>query len=360
MMRIHFLITDLEIGGTPRVVKELAIRVRPFGFETSVACLSPWGPVADELAAAGVPVTAFNARSVSDLRRTIRCARAWAASADVLFSFLMHANVVATLARRRSTRLIQSVQTTQPNPAWHWWLQGLVNRSAECVVVPSPSVVEANATVMPPRRVCVIPNAVDLPADTRRPPRADGPWRVGFIGRLDPVKCVPTLVRAAALLPDVELHVYGEGPARSDIEAAADDTHLGHRLIMHGRVASSAEALAHVDTLVLPSAAEGFGLVIIEAMAAGMPVIATRVPGIVYVVRDGETGLLVPPHDAQALAAAIDSVQRNAALRESLTRAAFDDVRDRFTWDSVLPAYIELLNADDRLLTPLPLWPGEG
>ena len=345
-MRVHFLITDLEIGGTPRVVKELAIRLRPLGFETAVACLSPWGPVADELVAAGVPVTAFDARGVAQLPATVAKVRRWAGHADVVFSFLLHANMVAALALRETTTpLIQSIQTTQPRPRWHWWLHGIVSRSASKIVVPTSSIrrIAGERSALPAEQFVVIPNAVDVPADAPRPSRAPGPWRVGFIGRLDPVKCVPDLVRAVARLPAVELHVYGEGPARSQIEAAADEMDLGRRLIMHGRVESSPEALASIDTLVLPSEAEGFGLVLIEAMAARVPVVATRVPGIVDVVRHGETGLLVPVHDSAALASAIDTVRRDVRLRESLVAAAFADVHERFTWDSVLPAYEQLL-----------------
>ncbi|MDB5328444.1 MAG: glycosyl transferase group 1 [Phycisphaerales bacterium] len=364
-MRVHFLITDLEIGGTPRVVKELAIRLRPLGFETAVACLSPWGPVADELVAAGVSVTAFDARGVRQLPATVAKVRRWAADADVVFSFLLHANAVATLALRGSnTPLIQSIQTTQPRPRWHWWVHGIVGRSARKIVVPTASIqqIAGERSALPAHQFVVIPNAVDLASNSigARPPRDGGPWRVGFIGRLDPVKCVPDLVRAVARLPDAELHVYGDGPARHDIEATAHATGLNGRLVMHGRVTSSADALASIDTLVLPSEAEGFGLVLIEAMAAGVPVIATRVPGIVDVVRHGETGLLVPVHDPAALAAAIDSVRRDAALRARLAAAAFADVRERFTWDIVLPAYERVLRATAAASVPSPGIAGRG
>ena len=93
----------------------------------------------------------------------------------------------------------------------------------------------------------------------------------------------------------------------------------------------------------LPSLAEGFGLVLIEAMAAGVPVIATDVPGIRDVVRDGVTGLLVPPGDPAALAAAVARLSADPTLRHRLTTAARADVRDRFTWAAVLPAYRRLL-----------------
>ena len=342
-MRVHFLITDLQIGGTPRVVKELAIRLRPYGFDTAVGCLAPWGPVADELAAAGVPVTAFDATRATRLPRTVGRVRRWADGADVLFGFLVHANTVATLARTGHTRLLQSVQTTQPWPRWHWWVQGLIGPVAERIVVPSASVVRKLADAGTIGRVTVVPNAVDLPPMPAAGGRRPGPWRVGFVGRLDPVKCVPDLIAAVARLEDAELHVYGDGEDRPNVVAAIEAHGLRSRVTLHGRVPSAAAALAAIDVLVLPSLAEGFGLVLIEAMAAGVPVVATRVAGIVDVVNDGRTGLLVPPHAPAALAEAVARVRRDSTLRTALIRDARADAERRFAWTAVLPQYAELL-----------------
>ena len=122
----------------------------------------------------------------------------------------------------------------------------------------------------------------------------NGPFRVGFIGRLDPIKRVTDLVQAAAVLgPRATLDIYGEGPDRAAIEreieqwrCASGETARGDRRAGRGMV--------KMDVLVLPSEAEGFGLVLIEAMAAGVAVVASDVAGIRDVVTDGENGLLVP------------------------------------------------------------------
>ena len=100
--------------------------------------------------------------------------------------------------------------------------------------------------------------------------------------------------------------------------------------------------LASASALLAPSKAEGFGLVLIEAMAAGVPVLATNVPGIRDVVRDGETGLLVPC-DPRPLAAGLERLVEHPALRDRLATAGRADVRQRFTWAAVLPQYRELL-----------------
>jgi glycosyltransferase involved in cell wall biosynthesis len=350
-MRILLLITDLQIGGTPTVVRELAIRLHHTGVEIEVACLSTWGPVADQLRNAGVTVTALNARGATDLKilpRLIRLIRS--RKFTTVFSFLMHANAMAAAASMfvREVRWIQSIQTTQPRPRWHWLVQRIAQHAAGDIVVPSPSV--ANLATqwshVSPDKIVVIPNAIDPAewADAPSPvPATDPrPYPITFLGRLDPVKDVPTLVQAVAQLsPLVHLHVYGQGNDRSRIESAIAS--LNAPVTMHGAIEQPQSALAQSGLLVLPSLAEGFGLVLIEAMAAGVPVVATDVPGIRDVVQHERTGLLTPPSNAPALATAIRRMVDERQLRTRLIQQAADNVRIRFTWDAVLQRYRDLL-----------------
>jgi len=111
----------------------------------------------------------------------------------------------------------------------------------------------------------------------------------------------------------------------------------------HGTTDTPGEALKQIDMLVLPSDAEGFGLVLIEAMAAGVPVVATNVPGIRDVVTHEQTGLLVPPRRPDQLAQAIQRIEEDPPLRHRLVVNAIEDVRRRFSWDTVLPEYRKLL-----------------
>ena len=355
--KILLFITDLEIGGTPTVVREVATRLNDpaTGVEVEVACLARWGPVADELRAAGVAVTAFGARGVTDVfsatRQLIRLCRA--RQVDTVFSFLIHANAVAAAASLalRDVRFIQSVQTTQPNPRWHWWLQSVIANRAEQVVVPSPSAAAAarDWSGVAAEKLRVIPNAVDVERfQDLNPPVDRNPLPVGFIGRLDPIKCLPDLVRAVGFLRGrVRLHVFGEGAERADLERLVRHLQLTEIVTLHGAVPRPQDALRHIGLLVLPSKAEGFGLVLIEAMAAGVPVLATNVAGIRDVVRNGRTGLLVPP-EPRALAAALERLVESPALRRRLAAAGHEDVRRRFTWSAVLPQYRGLLRLGGR------------
>ena len=351
MPRILLLITDLEIGGTPIVVRELAIRLAPF-CHVEVACLKRAGPIADQLRAAGIAVTAFDARHALQAQRTIERLVALVRDAriDTVFSFLVHANYIASRAERwlANVRFLQSIQTTQPRPAWHWFLQSRIHAAAARVVVPSESV--ANRAIewcgVPRAKLVVVPNAIEVErfAELPRTPAPRGAFRVGFVGRLDPVKRVDDLIRAVALLPDfVRLEIYGDGAARAPLESLVDRVGLRARTRFHGTVADVREAYGRVDALVLPSQAEGFGLVLIEAMAAGVPVVGTDVDGIHDVVTRDRTGLLVPPQDPPAIAEAIATLMNDPATRRRLVESARVDVTRRFAWPPVLAKYRELL-----------------
>lgn len=347
--RILLLITDLQIGGTPTVVRELALRLRDDpDLDVQVACLDHWGPVADQLRDHNVRVTALSAASRFDpgvVFRLIRLIRE--EKIDTVLSFLIHANAAAAAASLvvQNVRFIQSIQTTQPYPRWHWALQNIVQNRAEKIVVPSPSVADAAAkwAGIEPRKIQIIPNAVEPPDEPIRALDEDE-THVGFIGRLDPIKRVTDLVTAASLLfPPIFLDIYGGGKDGKAIRAAIESLGMESHVFLHGPITNPQGALASIDVLVLPSDAEGFGLVLIEAMSAGVPVIGTNVPGIRDVIENGVSGLLVPPRNPGALADAIAKVLSDTALREKLTAGGIQRVRERFTWEIVYPQYRSLL-----------------
>jgi glycosyltransferase involved in cell wall biosynthesis len=355
--RILLLLTDLEIGGTPTVVRELATRLNdPPNVVVEVACLAAWGPVAQQLALARIGVTPLGARSVRDLEVIGKLVRHLRAGAfDTCFSFLIHANAVAAAAavRCRGVRFLQSIQTTQRDPLWHWHLQRIVHLAAERIVVPSPSVVQVarRRTQIPAKKFVVIPNAVEPEAfaRTRRPIEPGGAVRVGFLGRLDPIKRVQDLIEAIGLLEKrFTLGIYGDGEERAPLGAMVHERGLGERVTFYGPVERPQRVMDEIDLLVLPSAAEGFGLVLIEAMAAGVPVVATRVPGIVDVVRDRENGLLVPPRNPAALAAAIRELADDSSLRQSVVSNGLQAVRQQYAWDAVVKQYRRLLRVTSR------------
>jgi len=190
----------------------------------------------------------------------------------------------------------------------------------------------------------VLPNPLlgEVPARGERRP---GPFRVGGIGRLHEVKGFDRLINAAALLDafsyfdgvgiddqlhHFELHLFGDGDERPNLEALAASTMLHNRVFFHGLTRTPLEAIAGLDLLVVPSRQEAFGLTALEAQAVGTPVIATRVGGLVERIDHERTGLLCA-EAPEAIASAIERLMSDAPLRNQLAAAAEVEVREHYS-----------------------------
>lgn len=165
----------------------------------------------------------------------------------------------------------------------------------------------------------------------RAPPAPPaGPFRVAFVGRLAPEKCVDDLLRAVAAAPGIALTVVGDGTRRAALQALARELGIEPRVTWSGYVPwgpALFEILRGCSALALPSATEGLGLVVVEAMSQGLPVVGTRVGGIPELVRDGESGLLVGVHRPDELAAALLRLAGDPALRLRLAAGALETAR---------------------------------
>jgi len=158
--------------------------------------------------------------------------------------------------------------------------------------------------------------------------------RIGYVGRLCAQKRPDLLVEAfGRLRSEGHLVVVGDGPMRGDVLAAVRSSPAHDRITVTGFVphVEVPQVLASLDLLVLPSAYEEMGSVLVEAMASGLPVVASRVGGIPAVVADGETGLLVPPGDVDALAAALDELLADPDRRLRMGAAARERA-DHYSW----------------------------
>jgi len=201
-----------------------------------------------------------------------------------------------------------------------------------------------------PGRIRVIPNGVDLSEFSglrrQRQPRDEA--ELLFVGRVYPrQKGLDYLVKALAQLPPqrrVRLVVVGEDwGGVADLRSLARTLGIEDRILFKGLLARDEvlRAYASADVFVLPSLFEPFGIVLLEAMAAGLPVVASRVGGIVDVVEDGKTGLLVPPRNPQAIADAIERLLSNPTLRQRMGAEA----RMRapaYSWEELVPRILEV------------------
>lgn len=226
---------------------------------------------------------------------------------------------------------------------------------ADTVTVNSSATRAEVERIAPGATVLTIPMGVDLDAvRVERRPR-DELLRVLFVGRLSGQKGVDDLVRAAEILRDagrsVAVRVVGDGPERAALERAAQQSGLGGTIAFAGWVDRSelAAQFEWADVLVGPSrttasgAREALGVVFLEASAASLPVIATRVGGIPDAVVDGETGILVPPDDPVAIAAAIARIDddRLSAIAMGARGRAY--VAASFSWAAVAARFASAL-----------------
>ena len=218
-------------------------------------------------------------------------------------------------------------------------------RSNRVVAISSYTADEVRSLVNVP--VEVIPYTTSLPSGApAHHERGAGPATVLFVGRLVERKGLVHLLEAAAQLrTDLPLRVVivGDGSERERLEARGRDLRVSDIVEFRGKISDDELQAAYraADVFVLPSVhdargdTEGLGVVLLEAMNLGVPVIGSRIGGIVDIVVDGESGLLVPPGDANALAAALRRVLTDTAVARRLGQAGQDRVRKDFTWDTI-------------------------
>lgn len=197
-------------------------------------------------------------------------------------------------------------------------------------------------------RISIVHNGIDVeryreaaPAELGLP---EGAFAFGYIGRLEIEKGLPELARAwpeiARVLPNAHLLIAGIGKYEPEFREQMGDATRVQRLGFRRDVPELMKAL---DTILMPSWEEPFGLVATEAMAAGTPLIATRAGGLAEVVEDDVDGVLIPPRDAQALAAAAIALANDPGRRERLARGGIETASSRFSHERVAAEYEAVL-----------------
>ena len=177
---------------------------------------------------------------------------------------------------------------------------------------------------------------------------------LGTAGRLVELKGIEYLLGAAALLkrefPALRLEIAGSGPHRAKLEEAVAHAGLREHVKFVGWIDDLTALLSRWDVFVMPSH-EGFPVAALDAMAAGLPLVATSVGGIPELIDDGKTGCLVPPCDTEALASRLRLLLSNPEMRQRLGTAAYAHVRDHFSSAQMTASFAQLY---DELLGSVP------
>lgn len=309
------------MAGAERVVLGGLEALATAGAETHLVCLAEArvpGVARDFVAAArarGLSIDVIAVRGRLDLGAVRRLRGALRARPDaVLHTHGYKALVYAKLAapRRRPHVSTQHGLTAHDSKVrLYERVADQLYRTVDRVVAVSPAGRDALlAEGLPAGQVVVVRNFLDLALPEAPARQLNGqPARVLALGRLAPEKALDRLIDAAAgATAPCELVLTGDGPERVALEKRARDRSVAARVHFPGFVDDVAVQLEAAHVFALPSLREGLPMALIEASCAGLPVIASRVGGVPELVRDGETGRLVPPDDVEALRAALDEV----------------------------------------------------
>jgi glycosyltransferase involved in cell wall biosynthesis len=354
-------------GGAQEHVFGLLTRIDPRRYDVHVVSLSP-GSSVRKLAREGIAVAVIDepddaiatgalAALLTDLRP------------EVIHNHMYRAELVGTRAAialgevgRPRPYVVSTVHSSRIRSEEDRQVLRLLTPRMDRLIAVSRSIVEKlrheSRDTAP---ISLIHNGVDLSRYDQQEPcctlreeydlPADGPI-VGVVARLEPEKGHPTLLEAwplvVAAVPDATLLVVGEGSRREALEVMANELGVAHRVVFTGRRDDMPAVTAALDVAVLPSYREALGLSVLEAMALSRPVVASNVGGIPEMIEDGRTGLLVPPHDAEALATAIIRLLRDHPLADTLARAGHDLVHERFCIELMVRAVEDIYDEGAR------------
>lgn len=328
MIRLSFLLPHLRPGGAERVVVNWLGALDRARFAPVLMLGKVDGALLAEVPG-DVPVVAVGGGRA--LRRPLLIARRLREGRiDLAYSATSAMNLALLAAPTRAKRIVS--EHTMPGafrreakwPLLRGLATAALRRRADAVAVPTQAIADELGGAH------IVPNPVlaHVPA-TLPPPRAG--THIVAAGRLVPAKGFATLIDAAALLKRqgvaFTLAIHGEGPLRDALAARIVDTGVGDRVTLAGHSAALGEVLADADLVVSSSHREGFGNVLVEAMAAGTPVLATRAGGPESFIAHGVNGFLAPAADATALAQAIAPLLADPARRHAVRAAALETAR---------------------------------
>jgi L-malate glycosyltransferase len=363
-VRLLKVVTTLMCGGTEQQFMSLSRSLDPGRFTLEFACLRRSGGFVAELAARGIPLREYGIStfvSVNAVAQQLRLARDLRRSAtEIVHAYSFYGNVFAIPPARLAAAPVviasirdRGVYLTPAQQA----VQRHVCRLADCVL--------ANADAVrgwllgqgyDPAKIVVIRNGVDLqqfacPPDAARVRRSlgvpSGAPLVAVASRLNRLKGIEHFLEAAASVgrrfPDARFVVIGDtSPAERSyfylLAGLAERLGIRDRVVFTGLRRDVPDLLACAAVSVMPSLNEALPNVLLESMAAGAPVVSTRVGGTPEAVEDGVTGLLVPPGDAGALARAINRLLSDPDLAARLGQSGREFVRRRFSMDAMVRA----------------------
>ena len=355
-VRVAFCITELDPGGAERALFEIVTRLDPLEWQVRVYCLGPETELSKRLQGRGIVTVCLGARRSTDvgvLFRLIRQLKEFRPA--ILQTFLFHANIIGRLAGWwvGVPVILSGLRVAERAKGWHLWMDRWTNRLVRLSVCVSEGVRQFAATQggLAESKLRVIPNGVDAerfanatPADLTPLGIPAGAWTLVAVGRLTPQKGHADLIQAVAQqlreTPQMHLLIVGEGPEREPLTGLAASLGIAGQVHLPGWQTDVPGILKSCQTFVLPSHWEGMPNVLLEAMAAGLPVIATDVEGVRDLLGSGEAEKLIQPGDWDALGIAVRRAYGNSS--ENAGGVSQVSIMKAHTWESVSVRYADL------------------
>ena len=325
-MRILFLSTSMGLGGADQQLLSAAQVLRDRGHEIRIVSLTPLGPMGLQARSLGLPTDSLEMRrGVPDprgLARLVRIVRAW--KPDVVHSHMVHANLMARVVRLLVPVpvLVSTIHNVYEGGPLLMAGYRLTNGLVDHMTIISQAAADrfVGERIVPARLLTVIANGVDTDRMRNLPPEGRaalrGSMSVGdqefvwlAVGRFEVAKDYPNMLRAfgdvRAREPRAVLVIVGQGSLQAEAEALTAELGLREAVRFLGARDDVPAVMSAADGYVMSSAWEGMPMVLLEAAAAGLPIVATAVGGNGEVVRDGESGFLVPARDSGVLRAGL-------------------------------------------------------
>jgi glycosyltransferase involved in cell wall biosynthesis len=365
-VRVVHLVLTLNFGGLEKVVYDLVRSTDPQRFSVRVLCLGEIGTLGPAFEAIGVPVESLDVHGRGMVRGIVAVAkRLRDLRPDVLHTHNPAPQIFGAPAARL-TGVPVVVYTRHGQHRQEGWRAALGNRLAtrltDCLVAVSAdaAAVARLDDGVSDSKLEIIHNGIDLERFSFVPGRRTADrYRAIHVARLDnAIKDQVTLLNAAKIVaaaePGFVLDIVGDGPSRPELETLCKDLRLDAHVKFLGYREDVQECLKQAGLFVLSSVTEGLSISILEAMAMGLPVVATRVGGNPELVRHGTNGLLVPARDPQALAAAILELLTNPEKSNLMGEASRRLAEDEFDLQRVAARYeglyLKLLKRSSRQL----------
>ena len=359
-IRIFYIITELDIGGAESMLFELVQRIDRNKFIPEVGCLKGEGIVGKKLEALGIKVRYFHIEKlwhiykIASVVSFLRHGRF-----NILHSYLFHANIIGRICGKLVgiPIIFSSIRVCEKEKLYHLWMDRITNRMVNLEICVSKEV--KNFTIekanISEHKLEVIENGVpDTFFSTISSDRleSNNSLVIGTVARLSEQKGIKYLLHAAKRIikqfSNITFIIAGSGPLASQLKELSIKLGISDKVKFLGFRNDIPKILSGIDIFVLPSLWEGMPNVVLEAMFAGKPVIATDTGGSKDIIDNGINGVLVEPGNSEALAEAILKLLKNPAQRQRLGESAKEKIKEKFSIDKMVSkteqVYTKFLN----------------